>query len=115
MSPAMPLKRSRHRMVISTKFQHPSSREIPRSKLQNPARKTRQLDVGAPGVSGAWMLVLGISFCSFCQRVDLAPRVARAKAVVNIHHGHAARATVQHGQQRRDAAETRERRDRGEY
>ena len=36
-----------------------------------------------------------------------ARRAARAEAVVNVHHGHAAAATVQHAQQRRHAAEAR--------
>src|SRR5437879_10865252 len=35
------------------------------------------------------------------QSVNLAGGVARAEAVVNIHHGHAAAATVQHAKQRR--------------
>jgi len=41
------------------------------------------------------------------EHIDLAGGVTRAETVVNVHHGHTTAATVQHAEQRRDAAEAR--------
>src|SRR5438552_785355 len=42
----------------SSKHQHPSSRETPRTKLQNTRGPALDLKFGASLVIGAWMLVL---------------------------------------------------------
>src|SRR6266516_5947428 len=119
MSPLMPLKTSRKRVFISSKFQGPSSKEIPSPKLQYAHLALLvfgnwTLDLFWSFESGAWSF-LGRGSYALRQFVYLAGGIACPETVVNVHYRHAAAATVQHAQQCGKAAEARPVTDAGRH